>query len=150
MFVPARELMPLIKAALERNQRVRMAVKGSSMFPFIRGGDVVEIEPMHSMPVVGDIVFAQRASLPESERYVLHRIVRFSDGGFLLRGDSQKVCEGPFTREDFLGKAVAVFRGGCTHRLDRGIWRLGLAWNRCAPVNIWLFQLIRRLQGKQK
>jgi signal peptidase len=151
MIVPARELMPVIRAALERNQRVRLTATGSSMFPFIRGGDVVELEPMHSLPVVGDLVLAQCASVPEDERYVLHRVVRVKGEGFFLRGDAQPDCEGPFTRGDVLGRVTLIYRNGRAHRLDQGIWRhVGLAWNRCAPLNIWLFQLTRQLRRKRK
>lgn len=151
MIVPARELMPLIRAALERNQRVRMTATGSSMFPFIRGGDVVELEPMCLPPVVGDLVLAQCPPVPEGERYVLHRVARVKGEAFFLRGDSQKDCEGPFTRGDILGRVTLIYRNGRVHRLDHGIWRgVGLAWNRCAPLNLWLFQLIRQFQRKRK
>lgn len=151
MTISARELMPLIRAALERNQGVRMTVMGSSMFPFIRGGDVVELEPMRHAPVAGDLVLAQCASVPEGERYVLHRVVRVEGEACFLRGDSQKDWEGPFGRKDILGKVTLVYRNGHVRRLDHGIWRsVGLAWNRCAPLNLWLFQLMRQFRSKQR
>ena len=150
MIVPARELMPLIRAALMRHQRVRLTATGSSMFPFIRGGDVVELEPLRLKPVVGDLVLAQCAAAPEGERYVLHRVVRVLGEAFFLRGDAQKDCEGPFTRGDLLGRATLVYRQGRVLRLDRGLWRhLGLAWNRCAPLNLWFFQLTRQFRRKR-
>ncbi|MEN6439421.1 MAG: S24/S26 family peptidase [Syntrophobacter sp.] len=150
MTIPARQFMPVIRDALESGQHVRMTARGSSMFPFIRGGDVVALEPLETTPVVGDIVLAQCASAAEGERYVLHRVVRVGGGAFFLRGDSQKDCEGPFLREDILGRATLVIHNGREHRLDRGIYRLaGLSWNRCAPLNIWIFQLIRRFQEKR-
>jgi len=151
MIIPAGEFMPLVLAALESNQRVRMTAMGSSMFPFIRGGDVVEIEPIRSAPLAGDVVLAQRDLMPEGERYVVHRIVRIEGEMYFLRGDAQKNCEGPFTRRDILGRAVLVFQKGRTRRLDHGIWRrAGFAWNRCAPLNLWLFQLTRQFQRKRK
>ncbi len=147
MIISARELMPLIRAALARNQRVRLTATGSSMFPFIRGGDVVELEPLHHPPVAGDLILAQRPSGPEGERYVLHRVVRVKGEAFYLRGDAQPDCEGPFTRKDILGRATRLYRRDRMRRLDQGLWRcLGLAWNRCAPLNLWIFQLTRRLQ----
>jgi signal peptidase len=151
MIVTARELMPVIRAALARNQHVRLTARGSSMFPFIRDGDVVELEPLHPLPVAGDLVLAQCASGPEGERYVLHRVVRVKGEAFFLRGDSQRDCEGPFTRGDVLGRVTRIYRNGRVHRLDHGIWRrVGLAWNRCAPLNLWLFQLTRQLRRKRK
>jgi len=150
MIVPAQEFMPVVRAALERSQHVRLTATGSSMFPFIRGGDVVELEPINLLPVVGDLVLAQCASVPEGERFVLHRVIRVKGEEFFLRGDSQKDCEGPFMRGDLLGRATIVYRNGRAHRVDRGVWRrLGLAWNRCAPLNLWLFQLTRQLRRKR-
>jgi signal peptidase I len=147
MILSARELMPVICAALQRNQRVRLTVTGSSMFPFIRSGDVVELEPLHGLPGIGDVVLAR---CPTGERYVLHRVVRWNGEAFFLRGDSQRDWEGPFTRGDLLAKGAVRYRHGRGRRLDRGLWRLlGLTWNRGAPMNVWLFQLLRRLEGKR-
>jgi hypothetical protein len=148
MILPAHELMPVIKAALERSQRVRLTATGGSMFPFIISGDVVELEPTGSPPVAGDLLLARRPSPSGEERYVLHRVVRVRGGKFYLRGDAQKDWEGPFAPEDVLGRATMVYRRGRVRRLDQGLWRhLGLAWNRLAPLNLWLCQLLRRVQS---
>lgn len=150
MIVPARELIPLIRSALERKQHIRLTVTGRSMFPFICGGDVVELEPMHPRPLSGDIVLAECASVPAGERYVLHRVVRIEKESLYLRGDAQQEVEGPFRRQDVLGKVTRIYRRGRQYRLDHGLWRhLGLAWNRCAPLKHWLFQLTRQLRNKQ-
>jgi len=147
MFVPALELMPVICAALGRNQHVRLTATGSSMYPFIRSGDVVELEPLHLPPVVGDLVLAKCPAGSGAERYVLHRVIRVQAGEYFLRGDAQKDWEGPFTRGDLLGRAILRYRHGRVRRLDQGLWRyLGLAWNHCAPFNGWLVQLTRQFQ----
>ena len=144
MTVPARELMPMICAALGENQHVRLRATGSSMFPFLRSGDVVELAPLHLPPVVGDLVLARCPDPSAGHRYVLHRVVRVQGGGYFLRGDAQKDCEGPFTPRDLLGRAILRYRNGRVRRLDQGLWRyLGLAWNHCAPFNRWLVQLTR-------
>lgn len=141
--------MPVVLAALGRQQRVRLTVTGSSMFPFIRGGDVVELEPLKRPPVAGDLVLARCPATPAGERYVLHRVIRVQGGNYFLRGDAQKDSEGPFSRGDLLGLAIKVHRRGRALRIDRGLWRrLGLAWNRCAPLNLWFFQLPRHFCRK--
>lgn len=54
MNVSAHHLMPVIRSALARGQRVNMTVTGCSMMPFIYNGDEVELEsvpkpvPVHS------------------------------------------------------------------------------------------------------
>ena len=70
MIVHARELMPVILAALQRGQHVRLTATGGSMRPFLHNGDVVELEPLDSLPVIGNVVLVRCGS--DRERYVLH------------------------------------------------------------------------------
>jgi hypothetical protein len=150
MNVPCRELMPVICAALKRGQSVRMTINGGSMLPFIHDNDVVELEPIRSLPMKGDIALVQCSE----DRYVMHRVVRIEGDGFFLRGDAQQHCQGPFTQSDVLGKIIVSYRNGRARALDRGIWRLaGLIWTRCKPLGLWLFLLagrIRRSGGRVK
>jgi hypothetical protein len=140
MTFPARELMPMICAALVRGQHVRLTAKGGSMLPFIHDGDVVELEPVGSLPLFGHVVLARSRS--EGERYVLHRVVSVRGDMLFLRGDAQKDCEGPFGQGDVLGKVSKNYYHGGLRRLDRGIWRFAaLTWHRCVPLNVWLLDL---------
>jgi hypothetical protein len=142
MILPCRELMPVIRAALDRGQRVRMTVTGSSMLPFLHDSDVVELEPAPA-PRLGDMVLVRAAAPGAAERYVLHRIVRMDRGAaFLTQGDAQPHCEGPFTRDAVLGRVTTVWRNGRARALDRGPWRLaGLVWARTSPLGLLLLQL---------
>jgi hypothetical protein len=144
MIVSAREIMPIIRAALKRSQNVRMTVNGSSMLPFLCDGDVVEIEPMHSRPVPGDLVLVQ---CPE-ERYVLHRVVRLGSDGFFLRGDAQAHCMGPFKQSDILGRAAKSYHHGRIRAHDRGAWRIaGLIWIHCGPLGSRLPRCTYQIRG---
>jgi ribosomal protein S18 acetylase RimI-like enzyme len=147
VILPSRELMPVIRAALERGQRVRLTANGSSMTPFIRDGDVVELEPLHAAWTLGDIVLAESAA----EHYVIHRIVRLVGDRVWLRGDAQAQREGPVPRQAVLGRAVTASRNGRVRALDRGWRRLaGRVWVLCAPLGVWLLRLIgfaRRVGG---
>jgi len=133
--------MPVVRAALERGQRVRMTVAGTSMWPFLRNDDVVELKPALGLRL-GDIVLVQADPPGAAERYVLHRIVRMRGGAFFVRGDAQPHREGPFAPDAALGLVTTVWRHGRTRNVDSGLWRLaGLAWAWTSPVGPLLLQL---------
>ncbi|MGD0399268.1 MAG: S24/S26 family peptidase [Syntrophobacteraceae bacterium] len=149
MIVHARELMPVILAALQRGQHVRLTATGGSMRPFLHNGDVVELEPLDSLPVIGNVVLVRCGS--DRERYVLHRLVRVKGEKLFIRGDAQTSCEGPFTQGDVLGRVTKCYSNGRTRRLDSGLWRFaGLAWHLCAPLSIWLLRLTVQLRGDRR
>ncbi len=126
MILPSRELMPVICAALERGQQVRLTATGSSMQPFLFDGDVIALEAC-PWPKVGDIVLVRGAT----GRLVLHRVARRVDDAFYVVGDAQREQEGPFGRRALLGRAVLVFREERAIRLDRGVpWLAGRIWMR--------------------
>jgi len=130
--------MPVIRAALERGQRVRMTANGSSMLPFIHDGDIVELEPISASPKIGDIVLAQNPG----GGYVVHRVVRARGESFYLRGDAQTCSEGPLAPENMLGKVIQSEHRGRVRNHARGIWRiLGLAWVKIHPAGFYLFRL---------
>ena len=141
LILPSCELMPVIRAALARGQRVRMTVTGSSMLPFLRDGDMVELEPAPALRL-GDMVLVRTDPPGGSERYVLHRIMRMVGGAFFIRGDAQRHGEGPFIPDAVLGRVAAAWRNGRTRALGRGLWRLaGLVWARTSPLGFFLIQL---------
>jgi ribosomal protein S18 acetylase RimI-like enzyme len=143
VIVPSRELMPLIRTALENGQRVRMTATGSSMLPFIRDNDTVELEPINRSPVLGDVVLA----LGPDGQYLLHRIVGIKGDGYFLRGDAQRHCEGPFLQSDLLGRITSSVRDGNARAHDRGVWRLaGIAWVCCNPLGFRLLRLADQIR----
>jgi len=60
MNVSIRHLGPLLDELIRDGKRVRLTVSGSSMFPFIRNGDVVEIAGLESKVRVGDILLVRK------------------------------------------------------------------------------------------
>ncbi|MBU1050863.1 GNAT family N-acetyltransferase [Candidatus Bipolaricaulota bacterium] len=165
MILPGSELMPLIRAALERGQRVRMTVNGASMLPFIHNDDTVELEPLTSSLRLGDIVLAQNTC----GCYVVHRVALVKATGlpklaklrksspqrdeqFYLRGDAQTCKEGPLAPENIFGKVLYSEHHGKIRDHTRGIWHiLGRGWVSIYPVGFYLFQSylrLRRLGGK--
>ncbi|WPD24687.1 MAG: S26 family signal peptidase [Candidatus Electrothrix scaldis] len=144
MILPARELMPLIHAALKRGQHVRMTVNGSSMMPFLHDSDTVELKPARQLRL-GDMVLVQ-----SEERYVLHRIISINGASFFIRGDAQSWSEGPFTKENVLGRVTTAWRKDCKRIFERGFWRLaGLLWLHTNPLGFYLYRgtlTLRRFQ----
>jgi hypothetical protein len=141
--------MPVIQAALERGQRVRLTVNGGSMLPFLRDGDVVELEPVRNGVAPGDVVLVKNSQ----EQYALHRVVRAKGDALFIRGDAQLQVEGPFTGRDVLGKAVVSVscRGGVARALDRGFWRFaGVVWARCGAVGPGLVRIGLNIRAKAR
>ncbi|MDR3568145.1 MAG: S26 family signal peptidase [Syntrophobacteraceae bacterium] len=148
MKVCALDLMPIICSALKRGQCVRMTVTGGSMRPFMQGGGIVELEPIGSKPLVGDVLLVRTGS--GRDRYVLHRLVRVEGENLFIRGDAQERCEGPFARPEVLGRVVMYRLNGRIRRFDSGLWHLlGRAWIACFPLSVWLLRIAVTIRGAQ-
>jgi GNAT superfamily N-acetyltransferase len=152
VILPSHALMPVVRDALARGQRVRMTVTGSSMWPLLCNNDAVELEPAPP-PRRGDVVLV-RTSLPgTADRYALHRVVRIDgDATFFVRGDAQSRSEGPFAPEALLGRVTTSWHKGCPRDQLRGRWRLaGTVWVRCSLFGLspgWVGVRVRDVGGR--
>lgn len=136
--------MPVIRAALGRGQKVRMTVNGSSMLPFIRDGETVELVPPSPSPLAGDIVLVEIAEA----LYVVHRIIQIEGDMIFLRGDAQKDREGPFPYQAVLGRVITTNSRGGVRALDHGPWYwAGLVWMRSGLLGYIILQFALRLRG---
>jgi signal peptidase len=146
MIVPNAELIPLLtEAVLCRGARARLTVTGSSMWPLVRHGDVVEISAVGDRPVaVDDLLLARR----DNGSYVLHRVVRVSDGSIYLLGDAQTLREGPLRREQCIAVVVAAWHGDHPLPLTNPVFRLTVRLWRwltpCRPVVLRVLRVLRR------
>lgn len=123
--------MPIIEAALATGATVRFTATGSSMFPFLRHGEVVELAscPTHRLRP-GDVVLARR---PDGH-YVMHRIMVVEPGRVYMVSDAGRQ-DGWIPAANILARAIAVERKGRWHRLDTGrARRAGLLWRRFRHV----------------
>lgn len=109
--------LELLRGMAERGVPLRTAVRGFSMTPFIRDGDVVTIEPLRGDPDVGDVV---ALALPENGRMALHRAVERRGDRWLVRGDNCPEPDGVFGRAAFVGRVTRVERGGRDVHLGLG------------------------------
>jgi signal peptidase I len=118
------ELYWLGKALADSGASFRVEVRGLSMYPFLRDGDVVEVAPVQIGEVeLGDVVFFR-----SGDRLLAHRVVEIAvdDRGTHLRarGDSFRQEDPPINEADLVGLVTVVHRlgrnGEHTIRLDRG------------------------------
>ncbi len=119
---PGSEFYELSRELIEGGHSVRLRVRGQSMVPWIRDGDVIEVVPVAMDQVqVGDVVFFRRGRL-----LLVHRVIqRRVDGEkvqWITRGDNHCQDDGPMDRPaDLIGRVEKVYRGRRTIALDRGL-----------------------------
>ncbi len=147
LVLSAQDLMPVVRDALARGQHVRFTATGSSMAPFLRHGDVVEVAPLDSAPTVAEVLLVRCPG----GLYVLHRVVRVDGRGVYLRGDAQATVTGPFAVDQVLGRAVAAARGEHVWSLRDGpAWHLARLWCATWPLGPSLLAVRRWLCGQRQ
>jgi hypothetical protein len=123
----SRRFIQMLGDLLLRGYPVRFRAEGRSMFPAIRDGQMITVEPIGRRPVrIGDVVLYRHGRAA-----IAHRVVRVrsSAGGIvelLLRGDAAGACDAPVAPGQVLGRVVAVERAGSAVR--RGV--MSGAWSR--------------------
>lgn len=145
MIVSCRELMPVVRAALDSGSRVRLTATGGSMFPFVRNGEVVELEAVeHHDLQPGDVVLAARPD----DSYILHRIAAMAPHRVFIVSDAGQQ-DGWFAVDRVFARARAVERKGRWLRLDTArARRAGLLWVKCRIIGPPLLAFGVKLKGK--
>jgi hypothetical protein len=125
----------LVSAVLRAGGRMWVRGGGASMFPTIRPGERVLLEPCSREPRLGDIV-----ALRGDRCILVHRIVDCSGGTIRTRGDASPRTDAPVRSSHIVGLATAVMRDGRVVALGPTL--------RHGPVPLCLFayhQLRRRV-----
>lgn len=118
--ISEKQFINLSQDVLRRGGIFRFKARGWSMFPAIRNGDILNIEPVGKNEIrLGDIIFFRT----NNKNVVVHRIIKKSlsnDRQFLIvRGDFSKGCEGVFL-ENVLGRLKSIERNSKIIHLDYG------------------------------
>ena len=104
--------LELLRAMMERGVPLRTMVRGFSMHPFIRDGDVLTISPVSGKnPSLGDVVAIIQ---PRTGRLAIHRIVGRMHSGLLIRGDNCPEADGVVNSAHILGRVTRIERRGRT------------------------------------
>jgi hypothetical protein len=115
-----------VQAVLAQGAPFTLRASGSSMFPFIRDGDLVTLSPAQGWtPRRGDVV----AFVGQAGRALLiHRIVGEQGERYLLKGDATSGVDGWVCSEQILGFVSRVDRGGKRVHLGLGREKSWIAW----------------------
>lgn len=109
---PERHFADLVSSHLGIGQTVRFRATGQSMWPFIRDGDLVVIEPLEPAQArPGDILFYRMSG----GGLRLHRLIRRRRhrGAFLLKGDAARWFNEDWLQgTQILGRVVRLERCG--------------------------------------
>lgn len=101
----------LAREVLLRGGNVRVPTFGTSMYPLLRSGDFIHIQPAGPAIIgAGDVVVYERGS-----RMVAHRVVKlWEENGQLhlqTKGDAFHKCDPPVAVSQLMGKVVLIERG---------------------------------------
>ncbi|MCA0756742.1 hypothetical protein KP806_16925 [Paenibacillus sp. N4] len=101
-----------LKQIIHKNGRIELPAQGSSMFPFIRNGNLCSFRPVGESRVsVGDILLFRSAS----SRLVAHRLhsVVYRDGEslYICKGDANLGYDEPIRAEQMLGVLHSIRKG---------------------------------------
>jgi signal peptidase I len=119
-------LVELLRAVLAKGASFRFQAKGFSMSPFIRDGDIVTLASTAGVgPCLGDIVAFVRL---DTERLVIHRVVRKKKHAFSIMGDYSNEPDSLVSNKNILGRVVKVERNGETISFGLGREKILIAF----------------------
>jgi hypothetical protein len=104
------EFYELGRDLVDSGLSIRCQVRGRSMFPFLRDGDVIQVSPSTISDLcVGDIIFYR-----SGDHMLAHRVVGFITKPVgecaRVRGDAFLKEDPPVAEEDLIGKVELVAR----------------------------------------
>jgi signal peptidase I len=122
----------LISEFLNEGFTVRIIASGTSMYPAIRPGDIIDIVPVGG---TGDLIKpGEVIALNRDDDMVVHRFIGYFERGgrrwVFTRGDSVLRADEPVPAEAVAGRVVAVTRGNGEVRKLRPLTNVFYRWNR--------------------
>ncbi|MDO9153865.1 MAG: signal peptidase I [Paludibacter sp.] len=107
-------LLDFAETLLEDNNSIRFRMKGFSMYPTLKEGDVGLVEKCSANDLKkGDIVVFK-----SYENLVAHRLIKIKNQNgiriFIAKGDKNPTTDKPFTAEKLIGKLVSFQRNNKT------------------------------------
>jgi phage repressor protein C with HTH and peptisase S24 domain len=105
---------------LAAGRALTVRVRGYSMFPWLRPGDLVRVEPVDPANLhPGDVILFRAGNMA-----IAHRLLRWKDGLLIIKGDAAPCQDAPLSPAEVIGRVVEVRRGDQAWRLDQGWYRV--------------------------
>lgn len=133
-----------IEEVLQKEGTFVSTTSGMSMYPMLRDRrDTIIIEPYEGRLKKFDVPLYQSGS-----RYILHRIIKVTPDGYVIRGDNCDQKECGITDADILGVLTGFYRG--ERRVDMNGWGYKLyvqIYCRMFPVQ-WVWRRARNIAAR--
>ncbi len=136
----------LISKVMKKHECIDLPAKGTSMFPFIREGDVCTFITCSPMTLEkGDIVlFHTVHGQLVTHRFYYRKRIGQSDY-FMFKGDSNLGFDEPITEEQVIGKLIYIKKNG--RRISANSW-ISVLWSKAVLsvpyISSWLRKYIDR------
>jgi signal peptidase I len=132
---------------LAEGKTIRIKAHGYSMYPCIKPGSIILIEPINvkGMPVAGEIVAIRRES-----GLIVHRISKIIKNNgitaYVARGDSNAYADNPVGSDKIAGRIIRAETSGENQTLAdiRIKARPNYFWNRIRVICLILWQKVAK------
>jgi hypothetical protein len=137
-------LAELAAGILESGHNLRFSAPGSSMAPFIRPGDLIEVHPCFQPgPRPMDILLYQRPGGRVAAHRLVRRVQAASGSRLVMRGDVPPRQDETIEASQVLGRVTACEHNGRRWQLDSPWLRgLGRLWVLTLPVSYYTYRLL--------
>lgn len=150
------EFLELSKEVLDKGASLRFQARGGSMYPFIRGGEFIHVEPLGRSDInYADIIFYHGLY----GKIIVHRVIkkRVQDGKVMLltKGDSSPGPDGYTGIDNVLGRVAAIEKGNMAIQIDKWPWNfINIVYTGLLPLSRWscsfLIKLIKIFLPKER
>ena len=133
---------------LAQNGKLIYTNKGDSMMPLIKQDrDLLIIEPVHGRLKKYDVPLYKR----DNGQYVLHRILKVREQGYVICGDNRWAKEYGITDKHIIGVLTAVIRDGKEIPVNDRKYKLYVhLWCDFFPVRAVIVHVIDKLKRYRK
>ena len=104
--------------------KIQLRVAGASMVPALWPGDQVTVRPIDLSELEPDSIIVFR----QSQRLVVHRVMRRVGDCIVARGDARPGCDRPAQASEIVGRVEAIRRNGRPVRLQPRLWQRAAAF----------------------